>query len=175
MRRLLPFVPALALACALALAVGTHAPRADERGPVVIDITGGRRDLYKIAVPQLVGDSSTGKTVSDVVSFDLGISGWFKVLDPRSFLANLQAEGVSIAVGDWRNVGAEGVSKGRATVVGDEVALELKLYELAKGDKPVLERSYKGGKTQARSFAHQWSDEVVRYYTGEGGFFSSRR
>src|SRR5438034_10187768 len=101
MRRLLPFLPALLLATALALTVGRHAPsHADEKGPVVIDITGGRRDLYKIAVPRLVGDAVTGVQVAEVVSGDLGISGWFKVIDPRSFLANLNAEGTSIVLAD---------------------------------------------------------------------------
>ncbi len=172
-----PFLPALVLAVALAVTVGvSHSPShaGEGGGPVIIDISGSKRDLYKIAVPRPVGDAATGGTVADVVSGDLGISGWFKVIDPKSFLANLQNEGTNIVVQDWRNVGAEGVSKGRASVAGDDLVLEMKLYEVGRGDKPVFEKTYKGVKGQARSFAHQWSNEVVKYFTGEDGFFSSR-
>ncbi len=180
MRRLTPFLPALLLALGLVLAIGggRSPSRADEppdgKGPVVIDVRGAQRDLYKIAVPRLVGDSPTGNLAAEVISYDLGISGWFKVLDPRSFLAHLETEGTGIVVGDWRNVGAEGVSKGRATVEGDALALEMKLYEIGRGDKPVLEKNYKGTKAQLRSFAHQWSSEVVKYFTNEDSFFNSK-
>jgi TolB protein len=176
MRRLLPFVPALACAAALVALVLPDAreSRADSRGPVIIDINGPKRDLYKIAVPRMVGDRAAGQTAGDVVSGDLGISGWFKPLDPRSFLANLEAEGVGIDVQAWRNVGAEGVSKGRVTIVGAEMAMECKLYELGRGDKPVLEKSYKGPRTQLRAFAHSWANEVVRHFTGEDSFFSTK-
>src|SRR2546428_2129294 len=117
MRRLLPPSPTILLVLQLAgVAGGGDAPaRADSKGPVIIDINGPKRDLYKIAVPRLVGDAEVGALVADAVSGDLAISGWFKVLDPRSFLANLRAEGTGIQVQDWRNVAAEGVSKGRAT------------------------------------------------------------
>jgi TolB protein len=143
-------------------------------GPVVIDVRGAKRDLYKIAVPALVGERAIGGMVADVVSFDLSVSGWFKVLDPRSFLARLEAEGLGIVVGDWRNVGAEGVAKGRALTVGDELSLEFKLYEVGRGEKPVLEKAYRGPKSQARGFAHAWANEVVKYFSGEDAFFGSR-
>ena len=183
MRRLFPFLPAalLALGLALTIEVGHAPPRADEppgsptgKGPVVIQVDGAKRDLYKIAVPRLVGDAPAGSLAAEVISYDLGISGWFKVLDPRSFLAHLEQEGTGLVVGDWRNVGAEGVTKGRATVEGDSLALEFKLYEIGRGDTPVLEKNYKGSKSQLRGFAHQWSAEVVKHFTGEESFFSSK-
>ncbi len=160
--------------CLLWGAAGADEPPKANRGPVEIEISGAKRDLYKIAVPRLVGDSATGNLVAEVVSFDLTVSGWFKVLDPRSFLAHLDQEGTGIVVQDWRNVGAEGVSKGRATVLGDSVALDFKLYELARGERAVLEKVYQGSKSQVRSFAHQWANEVVRHLAGEEGFFNSR-
>ena len=156
------------------LAVARAQQQPAPSGPVVIDVRGAKRDMYKIAVPTLVGERSIGGMVADVVSFDLSVSGWFKVLDPRSFLARLEAEGLGIVVGDWRNVGAEGVAKGRALTVGDELALEFKLYEVGRGENPVLEKAYRGPKSQARSFAHAWANEVVKYFSGEDAFFGSR-
>ena len=123
-----------------------------QKGPVVIDINNVRRDLYKIAVPMLVGDIEVGRMAADTISGDLSVSGWFKVLDPKSFLANLAAEGTGVVVQAWRDVGAEGVSKGKATVTGGQVTLEFKLYELGRGSEAALSKSYEGSKDKARAF-----------------------
>jgi len=163
------------LTLSLALcALWTPMAAAQVKGPVVIDITSGRRDLYKLAVPPMLGTADAARTATDVVSFDLGICGWFKVLDPASFVANLPQEQLGIVPDAWRNVGAEGVSKGRATVSGNEVVLEFKLYELARGDSPVLQKTYRGPTSLVRNLAHAWSNEVVKHYTGEDGFFDTQ-
>lgn len=183
--RLLPFLPAAAVVLLAGWAVVSEGPSAQTpppgqpgavapKGPVVIDISGPRRDLFKIAVPRLLGDPDNGTVIAEVVSGDLYSSGWFRVLDPRSFLAHLEAEGLGIAVTDWRNIGAEGVTKGRATVWSDTLSVEFKLYEVGRGPYPVLEKSYKGPTSQARSFAHQWAAEVVKYFTNEDSFFNTK-
>lgn len=163
----------LALAAVAAVA-SPGSVRAQGKGPIVIDINGPRRDLYKIAVPAFVGDPDLGHQIGDIVSGDLSSSSWFKVLDPRSFLANLTAEGTGLVVGDWKNVGAEGVAKGKVTNAGGQLTLECKLYEIGRGDQPVLEKVYKGPASQLRLLAHTWSNEIVRYFTGEDSFFNTQ-
>ncbi len=39
------------------------------------------------------GDPAAAREISTVASFDLGVAGVFKVLDPAGFLADLKAEG----------------------------------------------------------------------------------
>ena len=46
------------------------------------------------------------------------LSSIFQVLDPKSFTANLSAEGTGIEPASWRNVGAEGVVKGLSAMRG---------------------------------------------------------
>jgi TolB protein len=142
--------------------------------PVRFKIQAGGRDLYKIAVPLPLGDKGTAQTAADVVGNDLLMSGFFKVIDPKATLANLQAEQLTINPQDWRNVGAEGVIKARATPYGSEVKYEFRLFELGKGETPVLSKDYRGPMTQARMLSHQWAAEVVKYFTGESSFFTSR-
>lgn len=155
-------------------ASGPRAAGAADR--VVIDVnTKARRGLYPIAVPAPVGgDPELAKLVTEVQTFDLGVASWFKVLDPRSFLADLEAEGLSIEPQRWKDVGAFGVIKTRVSRSADRVKLEFKLYELEKGAIPALEREYHGRLDEARTLVHKWCNEVVRYYTGEDGFFLSR-
>jgi TolB protein len=135
--------------------------------------TKSKKGLYPIAVPLAGGDAQAAKLVTDVLSFDLGVSSWFKVLEPKSFLADLNAEGLSIEPQKWKDVGAFGVIKARATSSGAQLKLEFKLYETDKGAVPVLERSYTGSPAEARKLTHKWANEVVKYYTGEQSFFGS--
>jgi TolB protein len=109
-----------------------------------------------------------------VASFDMSVAGWFKVVDPASFLADLEAEDLSIEPQKWKDVGAYGVMKNQVTKKGDKVTIEFRLYEVSKGDKAVLSKTYKGGKDDVRGFVHSWCNEVVKYYTGEDGFFGSK-
>lgn len=165
----------LALAAAAALTLAPAADvRADDKG-FVIDVTKPQRTRYPLAIPLASSGHPTGnKMVQEILTFDMNVSGWFKALDPRSFLANLQREGLGIDVESWRNVGAYGVVKYRTVVSGDSLEIDFKLYEIEKGDRPVLERTYKGSKKDIRKFTHMWGNEVVRYYTGEPGFFGSK-
>ncbi len=126
-------------------------------------------------MPAPVGsDPNLAQLVVAVQSFDLGVSSWFKVLDPRSFLADLRGEGMGIDPRAWRDVGAFGVVKVQATVSGGQANLQFKLYEVDKGAQPVLERQYTGAVADARKLTHRWCNEVVKYYTDEDGFFGSQ-
>lgn len=164
-----------ALATLLVLAAAQRPTRAQSADDAVrFKITSGGRDLYKLAIPMPLGDKVTAATAQSVLSNDLALAGYFKVLDPASFLANLQAEQLVINPPDWVNVGAEGVIKARATAYGSDVKYELRLFEVAKGDAPVLSKEYRGPMAGARQLVHQFANDVVKYYTGEDGFFASK-
>ncbi len=142
---------------------------------VIIDVTAPKRSLYPIAVPVGVeSDPNIAKEVAEVASFDLSVAGWFKVLDPRSFLANLHVERLGIAPKVWEDVGAFGVIKYKAVKSGGKITLTFKLYEVEKGAKAVLERTYRGSAQEVRDLTHRWCNDVVEYYTGETGFFGSK-
>jgi len=159
----------------LLCAVAPGQAHSDDDDKVVIDVTNPQRSKYPIAIPLGVeGDSSIAKTVQEVASFDLSVAGWFKVLDEKSFLANLRSEGVGIDVQPWKDVGAYGVMKYRAKKSGSRVSIDFKLYEIEKGDRAVLERTYQGDAKDVRKLTHMWANDVVKYYTGEDGFFGSK-
>jgi TolB protein len=161
---------AIALVCC-AFALTALRARADEpKSGVVIDITGAKRVLYPIAVPQaLDGDQGIAHDVAQTASFDLSIASVFKVLDPQGFLADQRAEGLTIDPQKWKDVGAFGVIKYR--VGAGEI--EFRLYEISKGTTSVLRKTYPL-KGDARSVTHRWCNEVFKYYTGEPGFFGSK-
>ncbi len=142
---------------------------------VVIDVSGAKRGAYPIAVPVgVASDPAAAKVVADVTSFDLGVAGLFKVLDPASFLADLGAEQLGLDPQKWKDVGAYGVIKYRVTTTGDAVDIEFRLYEVSKGGTAQLSKTYRGKKAELRRLVHAWCNEVVKYYTGEPGFFGSK-
>jgi TolB protein len=167
-RRLVTAVALLAASATLPAAIAQEAD-------AVIDVKNPKRGLYPIAIPVGVNSNSTmAKEVAAVQSFDLKVSGWFKPIDPKAFLADLKGEGMGIVPKRWRDVGAFGVIKNQVTSSGSRVRLQFSLFEVDKGKTPVLTRTYQGSKKDLRSFTHQWCNEVVKYYTGEKGFFGSK-
>lgn len=171
-RRLLVTVHAVALL--LAVGLGGSAV-AQDGGGVVIDVTGAKRGLYPIAIPVGVeSDSAAASMVAEVASFDMTIAGFFKVLPRESFLADLSAEKLGIEPQKWKDVGAYGVMKYKVSTSGDNYELEFRLYEVSKGANPALSKTYRGRKADLRRSVHAWCNEVVKFYTGELGFFGSK-
>ncbi|HLU64999.1 MAG TPA: hypothetical protein VKZ63_01910, partial [Kofleriaceae bacterium] len=142
---------------------------------VVIDIDNPQRSKYPLAIPSAgAGDPATGKTIAEVANFDMKVAGWFRPLDTSTYRGDLRAEGLGIDLVKWRQSGAFGVMKFRSEVRGDSLTIDFKLYEIEKGNRPVLERTYKGSVKDVRKLTHMWCNEVVKYFTGEPGFFGSK-
>lgn len=145
----------------------------------VISLSGGNfRPLpLAIAAPLYQNASASrpaGKEIDEALALDLGVSGLFELLDRKGFLADPN-EGVvpaNIKFNRWLDVGAEGLIK--VVVSGDEaITADFHLYSVVTG-KEELRRTYSGTMAQARSFAHQFADEVFRFYTREPGAFQTQ-
>lgn len=134
---------------------------------VVIDVNATQKGKYPLALP-IGGNDAVAKEIAQVESFDMSVAGVFKVLDPASFLD--QTPGLGIDPQKWKDVGALGVVK--YSVTGSDI--EFRLYEVSKGANPVLTKSYKRAGSNTRQIVHRWCNEVVKYYTGEAGFFGSK-
>ena len=106
MKRRLPTLVAASLAlCAIALVAhpGHSQQQNDEPLPergAVVEIDSPERALYKIAVPNLRG-SSMGAAGAQVLRGDFNLVSLFQVLDARSFIANLEQEGLNMVPSAW--------------------------------------------------------------------------
>ncbi len=152
--------------------VGAAVPAGTAMGDNTV-VSGGTSDIKRTAYPIAIqenpsGDPAAAKEVLNVASFDLSVAGPFKVLDPKSFLARPN-EGLDFELQKWKDVGAFGVVKYRVTAT----EIEFRLYEVSKGDKPTLTKSY-SRKESPRAITHKWCNAVFKHFTGENGFFGSR-
>jgi TolB protein len=121
---------------------------------------GGKFVLLRLAVP-------AGDAVGEVIRNDAELSAGFQVIDRRSIPAALVKES-GFNLDQWKQLGAQAVIKN--ATVGAQIRFQL--YDLAKGGRPVLSRGYPGG--DQRKAAHQFMNEVIKYYTGIPGVFGSR-
>jgi len=136
---------------------------------VSIEVQGKKTGLYPIALPTAPEGDAVSREIAAIETGDLAMAGVFKVVDPVSFLADLKAEGIGIEAQKWKDVGAYGVVKYKAT--GDTI--EFRLYEVSKGTTATLTKVY-SRKENTRTIVHKWCNEVVKHYTNEPGFFGSK-
>ena len=169
----LPLATGILLAT-LAIPEPAHAvgPAADSEDLPQITITDPNRDLFRLGLPSAIGDGDLAGPATDVERRDLGIVGLFRLLDPASFPASLVKEGLGFSADLWAQMGAQGVAKMRATRDSAGIVIEGRLYQIGRGETPVLTKTYRG--PELRPLVHLWANDVVLQFTGMRGVFGSR-
>jgi len=157
-----------------ALAQGTPQKR------IVIEVGSPDFKPYPIAVTAVrelgTGGPKVADQITEALRFDFDVMQMFKLLDPKSYLADPSKEGMtapSIKFSDWSSVGADGLVKATSQVQGNTVKTEFRFFEVGSG-KEQLKKSYEGPAEQARKFAHKFANEVVLFLTSQKGPFVSQ-
>jgi TolB protein len=151
--------------------------QAADQAPVVEDlpqitISDPNRDLFRLGLPNAVGDGDLVGTAVDVERRDLELVGLFRVLDPASFPDSLVKEGLGFSADLWSQMGAQGVAKLRAAHESGGIVVEGRLYQVGRGDAAVLTKTYHG--SELRPLVHMWANDVILQFTGMRGVFGSR-
>jgi len=114
--------------------------------------------------------------IADTIVHDLDLSGWFNVLDRSAYLENAQQTGITLGTfdfKDWSTIGAEGLVKGGFSVQGDDVTVELRLFDVYQNKERIGKR-YAGRVKDYRRIAHKFVDEIINQFTGVPGIFNTR-
>jgi TolB protein len=159
-------------AAAFAQGTGTRA---------VIEIGSPDFRPYPIAIPDarnMAGGTAppSAESITDTLRWNFTLAATFKVLDPKSYLADQAREGLaaaSIKFEDWVNVGAEGLIKCGVTESGSALKADFRFFDVASG-RQLLAKSYRGKPDEAKVFARKFTDEVVEFLTGNKGIFQTR-
>ena len=137
-----------------------------------IRITDPNRDLFRLALPNAVGDPELARQALEIERRDFDVVGLFRLLDPASFPADLQREGMGFSSALWSQVGAQGVAKLSVTREGGRIAVTGNLYQLGGSEQAVLTKTYRGA--ELRPLVHAWANDVIEKFTGQKGIFGSR-
>lgn len=148
-----------------ALASVAQAQQGGDEDLPAVQLSGAGVTLLKLAVPRAEGDSDGA---GELLSKDMDITGLFQILDPASFPAQLQSEGLAFSSALWSQVGAQAVVKMK--VSGG--ALDGRVYVVARGDTAVLSKTYRAA--DVRDAVHEFANDVVKSFTGQPGVFGSR-
>ncbi|OSM01750.1 putative TolB domain-containing protein [Magnetofaba australis IT-1] len=137
-----------------------------------------------IALPAFVSQNAQGKSgapdalsqrITEVVSADLGNSGFFKIQNPDTYLqGSLDLWNRGPNYREWRLVGADAVVGGSALRDGDKLRVDFYLYDVAQGK--LIGKGWRFSATinDWRHVAHRVSDEIYKRLTGQEGYFTSR-
>ena len=147
------------------------------------EIVGSGGQKFPIAVSPLrnignaTGDTNRYSTgIADSIVHDLELSGWFRVIDRSSYIESPQKSGITLGsfdFKDWATLGAEGLVKGGFSLQGDEIVVELRLFDVYQGKERIAKR-YTGGAGQFRRIAHKFVDEIINQFTGIPGVFNTQ-
>jgi TolB protein len=149
---------------------------------VSLEVVGQGMPKYPIAISPLKdagagGDPqriSTG--IADSIVYDLDLSGWFRVLDRGAYLEDAQKSGDTLGsfdFKDWSTIGAVGLVKGRFSIQGDDLTVELRLFDVAQA-KELIGKRYVAKARDYRRVAHKFADEIINQFTGTPGVFNTR-
>lgn len=138
----------------------------------------GSDRLFPIALPRLCieqGEADAVRTIPDVLTRDLDLSGYFKVLNPNTYI---ESPGKCVgpdefAYTDWSVIGAEGLVRGTVEKSPDGIRVQLFLHDVARR-QVVLGKEYQGTPDQARRIAHRFANEIMRFFTGKEGVFGTQ-
>ncbi|KIG14161.1 tolB protein precursor protein [Enhygromyxa salina] len=121
----------------------------------------GQSRLLGVAIP------ADGK-LGDLLRKNAQISAGFQII-PRASLPAALIKAASFDKKAWGAVGNVDV-----VILTSEAGSQIRMamYELSKGDKPVLSRGYPAG--DPLTAANKFMNDVIEYYTKEPGVFGSR-
>lgn len=147
---------------------------------VYIDITQPSFQRLPIAIPdfkyEAANQTQLAREMARALSDDLDYSGVFRPLDPRGFLQNPQAVGITqndIKFLEWRRLGAEFLARGAYLVQGSSLRLEMRLFDVV-ADRMVIGKVYEGQVQDWRAMIHRFADEILLALTGERGVFGTK-
>jgi TolB protein len=131
--------------------------------------------VFKAATPTQA-ELDRSLAVADNIQKMLDFTGYFKILDRVSFLYNPQTSGITLDklnFPNWTTVGAELLITGGVKVSGQEMELELRLFDTFKA-KLLVGRRYNGKIKDQRTMVRRFCAEVIHALTGNTGIFDSR-
>ena len=168
--------------CLLLIALFGVALPATGAAKVYIDISSPFATRLPIAIPNFKNtgtrpDSDTISTkMAAVISQDLDMSGFFRVLDASAISQDPAASGLTASTvkwDAWTMIGTEALVTGGFSVSGSNLVVEIRLFDAVQRQLIVGKR-YSGKVSDSRLIAHKFSNEVFKILSGEESIFETK-
>jgi TolB protein len=159
-----------ALAAAV-LAASLIIPSAPAQAAVDISLDRSR-DRFNLGLSDFMADGSglaagTPDTVTSTIAGDLKFSVLFNLVEKGPLVRKRND-----ALG-WKKLGSDVVVSGEVRKRGESIEIDATLTDTSSG-KELLGVKKKGPPAQIRDLAHDVSNDIVKYFTGQKGIFTSK-
>ena len=167
-----------ALAAPLALVMVLASAPGPAHAAAEININQGNVEPLPIAIPAFTGgDARTqglGAQISQVISANLQRSGFFRPLDPNSFIERNLDVAVQPKFEDWKVINAQALVNGAITTEADgRLRVDFRIWDVYNGQQ-LQGLQFVSTPDNWRRIAHKISDVVYKRLTGEDGYFDTR-
>lgn len=163
---------------------------------IYIDIRSPSFRKFPIAVAPFTAllapheDMKLGERATDILLNNLGLCGFFALIDVQTLAESLKRSGKGAISGgvpggsiksgvapndfhSWANIGAEALVVGEVSFRNRSLILEARLYDVVNKEMLIGKR-YIGEITDLSRMVHRFADEVVFALTGEHSFFLTK-
>jgi TolB protein len=143
---------------------------------VEVTAPGNRQLKLAVASPHLLdvsADSGSAGRISDVITFDLNMSG---VVSAESRLQHTPARDLSLVDADfalWQSAGFDLLVLSEYSLKAGQLTIEFRLYDVTNR-RLITAKRYLGAAKDLRRFSHSFADEILRALTGVKGVFTTR-
>ncbi|HLH76311.1 MAG TPA: Tol-Pal system beta propeller repeat protein TolB [Candidatus Binataceae bacterium] len=163
------------------LLIGAPAWAQSQSGLLHFDIVGPGSKLAPIAISQLknLGGDDEGEVSAhfvNVLSRDLELSGYFRLIKPEAYIENPQQSGYQLGqfnFTDWSSINAEFLVKGAVTASDAVVTIDAFLYDVA-AQKQLVGKRFSGAPQDVNRMARRFADAILAGITGQRGPFDSK-
>jgi TolB protein len=144
---------------------------------IAVDVTQGNIQPLPVAIPDFVpagNDGGNAARIAEVIRADLGRSGIFRPLDPKSFVDKIANINVAPNFANWRVINAQGLVTGEVALMPDgRLRVAFRLWDVY-GQSQLDGQQFFTQPDNWRRVAHMVSDAIYEKVTGEKGYFNTR-
>jgi len=126
-------------------------------------------------MPETQPTEKIAREMTGLLSETLEFTGFFKMLNKKAFLDNLQKTGISgssLNFQNWTAIGAELLITGGLQIQNKLLIVELRLFDTFSG-RLLVGKKYKGWNNDMRKIIRRFCNEIIERLTGNKGFFNS--
>lgn len=161
-----------------ALAIGAMAPVQAQNGPLELELNQGVFEPLPVAIPTFEAETPDAAAaafdITRLVARDLTETGLFREIPQDAFVSDPGGFATPLAFGDWRTVNARGVIKGAVSIIGGQLVVKFRVYDVVTGAELGQGQQLVGTPDGWRRMAHKVADQAYSRITGEGPYFDSR-
>jgi TolB protein len=164
-------MPALRALLVMLLAIWGSQARALE-----LDVSGGQINPIPIAITPFLAGGGTEETaglMNEVITNDLARSGYFRPLEPQSFIEQIGDFNQTPRFPEWRQAEAQALVVGQVFTSGSKLQVEFKLFDV-NSQQQIAAQQFTTSPKNARRIAHLIADVIYKSLTGFDGYFDTR-